>query len=322
MAEPTWYRLFTEVANGVFLQCVLLQSGIQTKGGHKTPYDLSHLRQVIERIPTFEEDDEDLRSFPIADHSLAEWVKILDYVHNNPSSPESLKTPTPAPEPEEVAATSDSAFAALKRRYDNKTEKELNEDQMNACQQRGSQEAIASGAQLSTLLQAAGIPSLNYFLATDFQEASIYPPRRMGPPLEWNPFLQRMAMCNIYGQLELMYERANQVRGGMVLLKENLETHITKLDDAKSRLAEQLGAIHTAEKMLNKTYTGARDLSLEVASLHTDVRKGLNNEVLRDYVQYQTTSMQTPIFNLPPTVSPAMTMHASKYSDLEKPRAN
>src|SRR5271167_481389 len=114
----------------------------------------------------------------------------------------------------------------------------------------------------------------SHFLETDFAHTAFYPPAPMAPP-EWTPFLQTMAVSNVYGQVELMAARIAQVSRGLDLIESLCKSHRKQLELKKDELVEKATLIHEVQKKLGVTVDETMKLSDEVYNLQWDVSEGM-----------------------------------------------
>lgn len=127
---------------------------------------------------------------------------------------------------------------------------------------------------------------LREFLQDDFNAAAFFSSESADLP-QWTPFLQQMMISNIYGQIELVYSRADSMERGMRLLKENCESHIGNLTALKISLIEKFKVIKEAEAVLNKSYSSARSNSLEISALHHQVSRSLQYPKIASHVAFK-----------------------------------
>lgn len=307
----SWFAQFSSVANGILIQCVLMHCGVQQKGGHKTDYDLTRVRQLLERIPTPSRDDGHSTAyppFPISIRPIAEWVTHLSKMAIQEES-EALD-PALVKAPRDFVAENDSQFAKLKAMSEsNETNDDLTEELLLHHQELGMKKTLDSRASLSEKLETIGT-TLQEFLGSDFTQAAFCPPAPMAKP-EWTPFLERMALSNVYSQLELMYARVDQMQAGIEFIRDCCETHIKHLSEAKKTLVTKAKDIDKAQTVLGRVFRDTRSLSGEVSNLNQEVSEGMKNPKVAQYVEFQSGSRK-PLFAFHDVQSPPSTMNSAR----------
>ena len=289
-----WHQLFSKVANGVMLQSVLLYFGMQTRGGSKTCYDVDSLRQLIERIPTTGSSNEKtVIEFPTLKLSLAEWTERLA------SDEEESQTSAPSPANNNVPGDEQlQAIREMKKKNELETMSEMTMDKLK---QDGENKTLVQASALHQEFDAIGEDVFD-FLQRDFAETALYPPEPMQQP-RWTPFLEKMALTNIYGKIELMKGQLHKVEKGMKLVMKSCKSHIQDLRKATLELDETAKRIAEAEEELGEKFAETESLSSEVMKLHATVQRGLNNPEIARYVNFDKKRGQN-LFSSVSTISP------------------
>ena len=188
---------------------------------------------------------------------------------------------------------------------------------MLSASQIGANKTIELAEDLSNKFDAIGI-EMRQFLEHDFNSAAFFPPAPADLP-QWTPFLQKMAVSNIYGQMQLIYARADTMERGMRLLKDNCDSHIQNLSTLKASLITKFKAVKEAEAVLNKSYSGARSTSLEVSALHQQVSRSMQHPKIASHVAFREGQQRSPFFT-PPAISPgqlSLGSNSLRYNSLE-----
>jgi hypothetical protein len=279
------------------VQCVIMECGMHQRGGHKTGYDKKRARMLLERIPTLPRADGHYLPFLIHQKSIEEWEAHFDSITVDSVSP--CHT---------VADDGDADLCEIEKRYDeNEDRDDLDEETMRNAQLHGIQVTHETRQELNDKLLASGVNPFE-FLETDFPQAAIYPPAPLADPA-WTPFLAKMALSNIYGQLNLMYKRADQVQLGMELLRIQCETHKVRLGSEKQTLLRKAQAVQQAQKVLDKMLCETRGLSGEIIRLNGEIASGVKNPKVKQFVEMQSRDHSVnPVFHsqrIPSSHSPA-----------------
>lgn len=283
--SQSWFTQLSSVASGVLLQCVLMNAGHQVRGGSKVNYDLKRVRQLLERIPTPPRTDHPppFPHFPIATRSISEWVEHLGRMEQEEDS---MKHEiTLAKGQADIVAAQDDKFAEIKATFEHNDEKdEFSPPKLQFLQQAGIMKTVKSHDTVSAQMQGIGT-TLQQFLETDFTHTVFYPPAPMAPP-EWTPFLQTMAVSNVYGQVELMAAKLGQVSQGLKLVQSLCDTHVRELELRKRELVEKAALIHDVQQKLGITVDETMKLSSEVYDLECEVSEGMKNSKTAQYVRF------------------------------------
>jgi hypothetical protein len=280
----SWYTQLSRVASGVLVQCVLMCTGHQNKGGSKVNYDEFRLRQVLERIPTPARTDQpQFPPFPIATRSIGDWVTHLSQAEQQEESP-THEIPR-AKSQADIVVTQDDKFAEIKATYENNDKKDAFQPrQLQDIQHASVMKTAKSHDALTVQMETIGT-TVDSFLKTDFSHTLFYPPAPMVPP-EWTPFLQTMAVSNVYGQVELMAGRIGQVSKGLDLIESLCHSHREQLEVKKKELVDKLTLIHTVQKKLAITVDKTMKLSDEVYNLQREVSEAMQDESIAQYVRF------------------------------------
>src|SRR5271155_2961193 len=84
----SWYTQLSTVANSILLQCILMHAGFPTPGGTRREYNVIHVRQLLQRIPT-EQPTGGHVPFVISDRSIDQWVVHMNRSEDGMDSPRS-----------------------------------------------------------------------------------------------------------------------------------------------------------------------------------------------------------------------------------------
>ena len=300
----SWYTQLSRVASGVLVQYVLMSAGHQTRGGSKVNYDRTRVRQLLERIPTPPRTDHSppYPSFPIESRSIVEWVAHLAKIEKVEGLNEHAISP--AKGPAEVVSAQDDKFADIKSTFDNNDKKEeFASSKLQYLYQVGVNKTANSNAAISSQLQSIGA-TLPRFLETDFVHTALYPPAPMVPP-EWTPFLQTMAVSNVYGQVELMAAKLGQVEQGLKLVESMCASHVKQLGLRRQELVDKAAMIHEVQEKLGITVEETMKLSGEVYDLECEVAEGMKNPKMAQYVRFHDPSRKTFFAVMNSTQSPS-----------------
>ena len=107
----------------------------------------------------------------------------------------------------------------------------------------------------------------------------------MAPP-EWTPFLQTMAVSNVYEQVELMAAKFGQVEQGLKLVRSLCDTHIGELQLKKKELVQKAALIHDVQEKLGITVDETMKLSDEVYDLQCKVSEGMKDRKTAQFVRF------------------------------------
>jgi len=273
-----WHELFSKVANGVMLQSVLLHFGVQSRGGFKTPYNLKSLRQLIERIPTTGSGKEKaFIEFPTLKLSLSEWTERFQRL----SDEEGYKPSSPPPDSDMGRDEQLQDIREMKEKNESET---MSEKVMDKLKEKGENKTIEQSNALHEDFQSIG-GGVMEFLQRDFAETVLYPPEPMQPP-RWTVFLEKMAVTNIHGQIELMKGQIRKVENGMKLVMKSCVKHIEDLKTARKELEETAKQIAEAEEELGEKFEETETLSDAVLKLNATVQRGLLNPEIARYVNF------------------------------------
>jgi len=143
---------------------------------------------------------------------------------------------------------------------------------------------VNSHDSISTQMQGIGT-TLSHFLETHFVHTAFYPPAPMAPP-EWTPFLQTMAVSNVYGQVELMAAKLGQVGQGLRLVQSLCDTHMKELEQKKKELVQKAALIHDVQEKLGITVDETMKLSGEVYDLQWEISEGMKDPKTAQYVRF------------------------------------
>lgn len=273
--HESWYNKFTSVANTVITQIILLRNGYQTRGGKITYYSDEACRQLIMRIPTAPwSGDTPYPEFPLHDMSIYDWVDHFkaSYAHLN-ASPSAMSSPDLR---NDFQIQLDRDFALADQVTD------VPPEQMDDAVEFGYHAEEEARGMLAHSIVAAGIEPES-FLESDFMQAALCPLVPVRDP-EWTPWLSKMAVSNIYGQLTLMYRRCESFQAGMELLALHCETEKERLQEEKETLEKKAVAVRKAKEVLSKIYGDGKGMRGDVQTLRTEVESGSRNPQVRDFV--------------------------------------
>lgn len=305
----SWYTQLSRVASGILVQCVLMSTGHQSRGGSKVNYDKSRIRQLLERIPTPARTDQSppFPPFPIATRSIGEWMTHLSQAEQQEESPKYVIPP--AKSQADIVAAQDDKFAEIKTTFENNDKKDdFTPRQLQYIHQAGIMRTVKSHDAVAVQMEAIGTV-LSRFLETDFTHTLFYPPAPMAPP-EWTPFLQTMAVSNVYGQVELMAAKIKQVDQGLELVQSLCDSHREQLELKKQELVEKAKHIHAVQKKLGITIDETMKLSDEVYNLQWEVSEGMKDPKTAQYVRFHDPSRKA-LFSTNAHQSPSSSEMAS-----------
>ena len=280
----SWYTQLSRVASGILVQCVLMSAGHQTRGGSKVNYDHNRLRQLLERIPTPPRTDHppQFPHFPITTRSVDEWVEHFAMIQGKEVTADSIP---PTKGKADVVAAQDDKFAEIKATFENNDKKdEFTPAKLQYRHQAGIMKTANSHDAISAQMQGIGT-TLSRFLESDFAHTAFYPPAPMAPP-EWTPFLQTMAVSNVYGQVELMAAKLGQVGQGLKLVQCLCDTYMKELELRKKELVQKAALIHDIQEKLGITVDETMKLSGKVYDLQCEVSEGMKDPKTAQYVRF------------------------------------
>jgi hypothetical protein len=205
-------------------------------------------------------------------------------IHSIPPTKEKTKA--------EVVAAQDDKFAEIQTTFENNDKKdEFTPAKLQQLHYTGIMKTLNSQDAISAQMQGIGT-TLSHFLETDFAHTAFYPPAPIAPP-EWTPFMQTMAVSNVYGQVELMAAKLGQVEQGLILVQSLCNTHMSALKLKKKELVEKATLIHKVQTKLGITVDETMKLSDEVYDLQRKVSEGMKDSKTAQFVRFHDPSRNT-----------------------------
>jgi hypothetical protein len=272
----SWYTKFSKVASSTMREIIYLRLGYQTTGGKVATYTSDAGTQILMRVPTEPWTTDDgsgsiYREFPIHDYNLAEWVS-----HIKDFTVPGVQNPPRSEDPEQAD------IDAQHSRIQDGSEDVLDTNILNFSVKSGVDEDRQDRARLAEAMELAGLEKLEY-LETDFINAAYFPPAPVRDP-EWTPWLASMAVSNVYGQLELMYQRVASVQQGIALLTLFCEQRKARLEGQKAALIEKVRACRKAMAVLNKVHQETQTITKEIHGFNEEINSAMAYPTVRKYL--------------------------------------
>jgi hypothetical protein len=290
--QPTesWYSVLSAVASTLLLQGIFLKHDFQTQGRKKITYHTNMLRSLVMRVPTVWLDGQ-CRLFPIDEVTLPEWRQRFSKFAS------SVRRQDPTPHQVPFNLPTDVAQASLKKRamemidgQDAGTTKDIR----NAQQVNNTVSGETSNRLSLVNNRLGGMkPNLLSISEQEFLNASMFPPANVTEPA-WDPFLVNMSQMNIYGQLELMYRRADQVQMACGFVRMEMDAHISDLAQEKQKLLEQAKSVREMHQVVHKIQQKSQRASEENHALADEIFEGMRHPTVNKYMSGRPNYLKVP----------------------------
>lgn len=243
-------------------EIIYLHLGYQTIGGKVAIYTSDAGTQILMRVATKSWTDDDgsgsiCSEIPIHDYNLAEWVSHKDFIASDVQIPLRSKDLEQADINAQHSCIQDGLEDALDANI------------LNFSVASGMDEDRLDRARLVEAIKLAGLEKYEYLDSN----AAYFPPAPVHHP-EWTPWLACMAVSNVYGQLELMYERVVSIQQSIGLLT-LCKQRKAKLEGQKAVLIEKVKACLKAMAVLNKVHQETQIITKEIHGFKEEINNAM-----------------------------------------------
>jgi hypothetical protein len=271
--KHTWYDVLFAAATTLLLHGIFVKNDFYNQGRRRIAFHSQSLPDLLTRVPTKWGVGGTCPPFPIMRLSLTQWsqrfVKIAPKAHIAATQ---RKYNTPLPTDLDSHTLETKALSLM----DGQEEVFIDD-----CQESATVSRLAMSAR-EDIFQHVDRAYLT-LEEIDFFQRSRFPPQPLSAP-QWTPFLQRMSMMNIYGQLDLAYRRTEQVQIGCKFLLMEMEDHVARLEAQKAELVAQTQAVSAANKVVNTMRSKTQRLSAEGHRIADGIKEGMRHPAVQKFM--------------------------------------